>query len=223
MPCLSSNSLVTWHEFPPRRDVASGALSRKLGDQVDAAEQHRFLLLRGHGDRVLVGVAVHAHLVALLDNHATFIGEGFDGMARDEPTGLDVQEFEQFQQPGRADLSSEQTTGDVVGRIFAAIRPQPPTDGVQINAESAEDLLVCHLFISSPSVAHESHLAMLAKLGRTMVPQIVTSLPCDWHEKGDLGGRQWSPLSHASLGEGFCRSHRLHAYVLVSGDATLLR
>jgi len=51
-------------ELPPRRDVAGGPPAGTGVDEIDAVVQDFGLLLAGHGDRILMAVAVQADLVS---------------------------------------------------------------------------------------------------------------------------------------------------------------
>jgi hypothetical protein len=62
-------------ELPPRRDIAGGTPSGPLLDELDAAVEHRRLLLVGHRDRVLVAVAVDADLVPRRHAGVELLGE----------------------------------------------------------------------------------------------------------------------------------------------------
>ncbi len=53
------------------------------------------------------------------------VREGLDRVAGDEPGGLDAESTEELQKAGRSDLAGEEAARDVVGRILAAIGPQP--------------------------------------------------------------------------------------------------
>ena len=108
-------------ELPPRRDVAGRAAAADLLDQADALDQDSFLLLRGHRDRVLVRVPVHADLVAGVDDHLRLLGEGLDRVAGDEPGRLQALTLEQLQEARCPDLAGEEAARDVVGRVLAAV------------------------------------------------------------------------------------------------------
>jgi len=53
-----------------------------------------------------MAVAVQANLVPRIPDGGTFLGECFQGMARDEPGGLDVVFFKQLQQTGSPNMTS---------------------------------------------------------------------------------------------------------------------
>ncbi len=77
-------------DLPPRGDVADRLASREVLDQPDALLQNVPLLLRGHGDRVLVRVAVAADLVPLIDDPLDLIRKGLDRVTGDKPRGPHV-------------------------------------------------------------------------------------------------------------------------------------
>ena len=62
-----------------------------------------------------------------------------------EPTGLDVQPFKEFQQPGRSHFPGEQAPGNIVRRVLPAVGTQPAANGVQVNPKGAQNLLFSHL------------------------------------------------------------------------------
>ena len=62
-------------------------------------------------------------------------------MAGDEPGGLDAEPPEHLEQPRAADLAGEQAARDVVGRILAAVAAEPACDGIDVDAEAAENFL----------------------------------------------------------------------------------
>src|SRR5262245_44805903 len=88
-----------------------------------------------------MAVAVDADLVASIGHRLHLLGEGLDRMPRDEPSGFYAYPLEHLEQPGAADLACEQAARDVVGRILAAIAAEPTRNGVNIDAEAAQDLL----------------------------------------------------------------------------------
>lgn len=131
-------------ELPPRGDVPGGAMPRHLLDQRDALIEDLGLLLAGHRDRVLVGVTVYADLVARLDDHAGLLGEGLHRVTGDEPGGAQVVAAEQLEQARHPDLTGEQAAADVVGGVLPAVGAEPAGDGVNVDAERADDFFVSH-------------------------------------------------------------------------------
>ena len=128
-------------ELPPGRHVAGRAAARDLLDQVDALEHHGLFLLRRHRDRVLVRVAVHADLVARVDDHLRLLGERLDRVAGDEPRRPQPVAVEELEQARRADLAGEEAPRDVVGGVLAAVGAEPACHRVDVDAVRAEDLL----------------------------------------------------------------------------------
>ena len=141
MPALEQELVRDVRELPPGRDVAGRALAGDLLDEVDALVEHGCLLLAGHRDRVLVGVAVDADLVAGRDDLLGLGGEGLDRVARDEPRGPEAVPLEQLQEARSSDLTGEEAAGDVVGGVLATVRAEPARDRVDVDAVRDEDLL----------------------------------------------------------------------------------
>src|SRR5215212_8010867 len=89
-----------------------------------------------------------ADFVTRVGNRLHLLRKGFDGMAGNEPGRLYAEAVEQLQKPGRANLAGEHATRDVAGRIFAAVRSQPSSHRIDVNAIGNENFL-CHAFLSS--------------------------------------------------------------------------
>jgi hypothetical protein len=83
------------------------------------------------GARVLVEVIVVSDLVTSLDHPTARFGEGFDGMARNEPGRGDIQTAQHIEYARRANLGSELAARDVYRRTRAH-GADPDRDGVQI-------------------------------------------------------------------------------------------
>ena len=56
-----------------------------------------------------------ADLMAGIDHHFALVREGLDRVARDKPSGFDVQTVEQVHQPRHTDLAGEQAARDIAG------------------------------------------------------------------------------------------------------------
>lgn len=85
--------------FPPRRDGAPGWLAvAEFGELFVCLVEDVALLLEGHVHRVFVRVAVQPDFVARVPDCGAVFGEGFEGMTRDEPCGLDVVFFEELEE-----------------------------------------------------------------------------------------------------------------------------
>src|SRR5215208_3982256 len=98
-----------------------------------------------------------ADLVTGIGNRLHLLRKGFDGMAGNEPGRLYAEAVEQLQKPRRANLAGEQATRDVAGRIFAAVRPQPSSHRVDVNAIGNKDFL-CHLSLLSSSAGRDAEI-----------------------------------------------------------------
>ena len=142
MPFLSKQLVGDRAEFPPRRDIAGRPPAAEALDKLDAPIHHRLLLLGRHGDRVLVGIAVHADLVAGIDHHLALRGEGVDRVAGNEPAGANAEAVEQLDQPRHADFAGKEAARDVARRILAPVRAEPAGDGVDVDADGAKYLLL---------------------------------------------------------------------------------
>ena len=123
-------------ELPPRRDVADRAHAAEVGDQLDALVEHVRLLLAGHGERILVRVAVHAQLVAVLHDQLRFLRKALDGVAGDVPRGLDAVAVHHLQDARHPLSGREDAARDVAGRIGAAERSDPERDRIEMGIET---------------------------------------------------------------------------------------
>src|SRR5439155_11378858 len=103
-------------------------------------------------------------LMAGIGDSFHFPGEGFDRMAGDEPGGLDAEPPEHLEQPRAADFAGEQAARDVVGRILAAIAAEPARDGIDVDAEAAENFLG-HCWCSSGSGPQKQQKAFRTRSG----------------------------------------------------------
>ena len=56
-----------------------------------------------------MAVPVESNLVALLDDHSTFLREGFQRVSRDEEGGLDIELVKQSQQTANTNCPSKET------------------------------------------------------------------------------------------------------------------
>jgi len=110
-------------------------------DQVDAPVQDGGLLRMTHRDRVFMAVTVEAYLVAGVHDLAELFGKCLDGVSRHEPGARKIISFKQVKEAWCADLTSENATGDIDGRIFAAVRSQPAGDRVHVDTKRAQDIL----------------------------------------------------------------------------------
>lgn len=82
-------------------------------------------MLESHSDGVLVAIAVKTDFMARVNYHATFFGEGFEGVSRYKPCGCDVVLFEELEKATNADCACEETAGDVAGGVFTAVGAEP--------------------------------------------------------------------------------------------------
>src|ERR1700728_4388904 len=137
-------------EFPPGRNVARRPFSLQLGDEIDAFVENGLLLLRRHGNRILVRISVNPDLVTGLSDGFHLLREGLDRVAGNEPGGFDPEAFEQLQQARTPDLAGEQSTRDIVRRILAPIRSEPASDRIDIDAEPAQNFLCHDAFLRFP-------------------------------------------------------------------------
>src|SRR5207249_10085284 len=103
-------------------------------DESDTGTEDIFLLLRGHGNRILMRIPVRPDFVASLDHHAHLLRKGFERMPGDKPRRLEAVLVKQFQQAWCANLTCEEAAGDVVRGIFPAIGPEPSRHGIDIDA-----------------------------------------------------------------------------------------
>src|SRR5207302_1977895 len=76
-----------------------------------------------------------------VDDHLRLLGEGLDRVAGDEPGRLQALTLEQLQEARRPDLAGEEAARDVVGRVLAAVRAEPAGDGVDVDADRAQNFL----------------------------------------------------------------------------------
>ena len=65
-------------ELPPRGHIAGRSFARRVLNQLNAPEQHIFFLLRRHGNRIFVGIAVRADFMPGLDDQPGLFGKGLD-------------------------------------------------------------------------------------------------------------------------------------------------
>ena len=141
-PMVEQQRIRHLGELPPGRDVPCRAPAACPLEHLDALHQDGAFLVGGHGERVLVRVAVQADLVGRLDDQLGFSREALGGVTGDEPRALQAVLAEQLQQPRHADLGGEHAARDVAGRILAAVRAEPTCNRVAVDAECTEDLLL---------------------------------------------------------------------------------
>lgn len=84
---------------------------------------------------------VKSDLMAGIANHCALFGESLKRVPRNEPCGFDVVLVEQLQHPASAMRASPQATGDVTCRVLATVRPEPTSNGVDVDSVRAEDPL----------------------------------------------------------------------------------
>ena len=131
-------------ELPPGRDVAARFSPPKFFHELDAANEHRFFLLPGQGDGVLVGIAVDANFVTRLRDHARFLGK--DSM---ECPGINQEVLipsrsKSFQETRCAHLAGKDASGDVARRVLAPVGTQPPRHRVHVHPVGAQNPLFSH-------------------------------------------------------------------------------
>src|SRR4051794_4161265 len=94
--------------LPPGCDVADRLPTGEVFYQPDALLENVPLLLRCHGDRVLVRIAVAPDLVPGVYDRLHLLREGLYRVAGDEPGSLHIVLLEELQEARRADLAREQ-------------------------------------------------------------------------------------------------------------------
>src|SRR5215208_6428956 len=148
-------------QLPPGGHVSGRAPPCKALDEINALVENSLFLLRRHGNRVLMGVPVETDLVPGVSHHLHLPGEGLDRVARDEPGGAETVFIEHLEQPGASDLAGEETARYVARRVLTAIRSQPASHGVHVDAEGAKDLLRHVLLLAGIERPRRSSLSQL--------------------------------------------------------------
>lgn len=125
--------------LPPRGHHTPRRLPLKFLDKPIALVHDRRLLLQRHGCRVLMRIPMQPNFVSFLHDHSALLGKCFQGVAGDEPRGLDVVLVEHVQQSTDADGTREEAARDVRGRILATIGPEPSGHCIDVDRYAALD------------------------------------------------------------------------------------
>src|SRR5262249_4065103 len=131
-------------EFPPGGDIACRTAPGHPFDESDTGTEDIFFLLSGHGNRVLMRIAVRPYFVSGLDHHTHLLRKGFERMPGDKPRRLEVVLIKEFQQARCTNLTCEEAAGNVVWEIFSAIGPEPSRHGIDIDAIGHLNFFLCH-------------------------------------------------------------------------------
>src|SRR6266851_1178027 len=115
-----------------------------------------------------------ADFVTGCDDHASLVGKGFDGVPRDEPGGLEAMLVKELEQAGDANLTGEEATRDVVGRVFSTIRAEPPTHSINVNTVSDFNIFRAH---NCSSLLLSLTLSAVARVGGEDIPAQVGFSP----------------------------------------------
>src|SRR5687768_5550367 len=84
-------------QLPPGGNVPGRTPPGEALDEIDALVEDGLFLLRCHGNRVLMRVAVKTDLMPGISHHLHLPGKGLDRVAGDEPGGADAVFVEQLE------------------------------------------------------------------------------------------------------------------------------
>ena len=127
--------------YLPWSDASAGRLADEIGQHAICLVEDIALLLDRHVFGVLVGVPVQTDLVACITHSGHLFREGLQGVAWDEPGGLDVVFLEEFQQtlcshgrgpvPCRMLDSPARTMSRYSPRLISLVESSPPYEPSQ--------------------------------------------------------------------------------------------